>query len=277
MPKVVVAEKAGACYGVERALELAREAAESAQQCVTLGPLIHNPKVVDELRAQGVGIADTPEDVTGGTVIIRSHGVVPAVIDELTARGIHIVDATCPYVAKVQHAAENLTAEGYFVVVVGEEGHPEVEGICAYAGSDVLVADSVDKIPSQLPSHRIGVVVQTTQTMKALTEVVSALLPQAYELRVHNTICQATQQRQEAARALAAQVEAMVVVGGRNSGNTTRLAQICREQNVRTYHIEDAEEIDPAWFAGVGTVGVTAGASTPLSQIESVVARIESL
>ena len=275
--KISVADKAGACYGVQRALELARAAADGPGPAHTLGPLIHNPTVVAQLRERGVGVADEVSQIEKGIMVVRSHGVVPAVIEQARAKGLEVVDATCPHVSKVQAAAASLAADGFFVVVVGEAGHPEVEGICAHAGDKSLVASCAAELPEKLPSRQIGVVVQTTQTLDALTDVVDALVGRAVELRVHNTICLATQQRQSAARELASRADAMVVVGGRNSGNTTRLRQICEAACPKTHHIESADEIDPAWFVGADLVGVTAGASTPVSQIEAVVARLEAL
>lgn len=281
MPRVIVAECAGACYGVERALKIVREAADEAARAdkpiVTLGPLIHNPTVVAQLRERGVGVADEVSQIDGGVMVVRSHGVVPAVIEQARAKGLEVVDATCPHVGKAHAAAARLAADGFFVVVVGEAGHPEVEGICAHAGEAHLVASCAGELPETLPSRKLGVVVQTTQTIDALKDVVDALVDRATELRVHNTICLATQQRQNAARELASRVDAMIVVGGRNSGNTTRLRQICEAVCPATHHIETPDEIDPGWFAGADLIGVTAGASTPIAQIEAVVARLEAL
>jgi 4-hydroxy-3-methylbut-2-enyl diphosphate reductase len=162
-------------------------------------------------------------------------------------------------------------------VIVGEADHPEVEGILAHAGGDALVVEEVSDLPAKLPSRRIGVVVQTTQSLSRLTAVVDALLPRVSELKVHNTICSATGQRQGAAEELARTVDVMVVVGGHNSGNTNRLAEICLAANPRTHHVETAEELEPAWFAGADTVGVTAGASTPDEQMQGVIAAIEAM
>ncbi len=278
MHTIVVAKPAGACYGVERALDLVRNAAETGgSDLATLGPLIHNPQVVAQLRERGVREVDGIDAIESGTVVIRSHGVAPSVIAAATAKGLDLVDATCPHVSKVHKAAAQLREDGFFIVVVGEAGHPEVEGICSYAGENYAVADSADKLPATLPSRRVGVVVQTTQTMEALQSVVDALLPRVGVLRVHNTICQATQQRQRAAAELAARADAMVIVGGRNSGNTTRLYQICKGACENSHHIEVADEIEPDWFGDDDVIGVTAGASTPAEQIELVLARLESL
>lgn len=275
--RVEVARYAGVCYGVERALKLAEEAARSGVAVHTLGPLIHNPQAVDALRMKGVEVAGCVDEVDDGTVVIRSHGVDPAIIEEAKDKGLDVIDATCPHVSKAHEAARDLRAEGYTVVIVGEADHPEVVGIMAHAGGEALVVGSADELPETLPSRKVGVVVQTTQAVARLTEVVDALVPQVRELRVVNTICSATGKRQRSAEELAESVNVIVVVGGRNSGNTTRLVEICRAVNPRVFHVETADELLPEWFEGASVVGVTAGASTPDEQIKGVIAAIEAL
>ena len=275
--RVEVAKHAGICYGVERALRLAEEASESGSDVHTLGPLIHNPQAVAALREKGVEVAGTLEEVARGTLVIRSHGVEPAIIEEARARGLDVVDATCPHVSKAHEAAAELRREGYVVVIVGEAEHPEVEGILAHAGGEAIVVTSADDLPERLGGRRVGLVVQTTQSERRLSEVVAALLPRTSELRVYNTICSATVKRQHSAEELAESVDVMVIVGGHNSGNTTRLVQICEGVNPRVYHVETPEDLDPAWFEGAQSVGVTAGASTPDEQMQAVIRSIESM
>jgi 4-hydroxy-3-methylbut-2-enyl diphosphate reductase len=275
--KVQVARHAGICYGVERALKLADEAAATGRTVHTLGPLIHNPQAVEALRSRGVEVAANLDDADEGILVIRTHGVDPAIIEAASARGLDVVDATCPFVSSAQQAAAQMKADGYSVVIVGEADHPEVEGIVAHAGGDALVVEQVADLPERLPSRRIGIVVQTTQSIERLEEVVRALLPRVAELKVLNTICSATGKRQSAAEELARAVDVVVVVGGRNSGNTKRLAEICLTVNPRVHDVETADELDPAWFAGAETVGVTAGASTPDEQMAGVVAAIEAM
>ena len=275
--RVEVAKHAGICYGVERALRLAEEASESGGEVHTLGPLIHNPQAVAALRDKGVEVAETLDDVGGGTLVIRSHGVVPAIIEEAIARGLDVVDATCPHVSKAHEAAAELSRDGYIVVIVGEADHPEVEGILAHANGEAIVVSSADELPERLGGRRIGIVVQTTQSPKRLAQVVEAILPRASELRVFNTICSATSKRQQSAEELAETVDVMVVVGGHNSGNTTRLVQICDEVNHRVHHVETPDDLDPAWFEGAMSVGVTAGASTPDEQMQAVIRAIEAI
>lgn len=275
--KVIVARHAGVCYGVERALKLADEAASAGGDVATLGPLIHNPQAVAALQERGVGVASTLDDVSAGTLIIRSHGVDPAVIVEAEARGLDVIDATCPFVSAAHTCAADLAVAGYAVVIVGESDHPEVEGILAHAGGSALIVQHASDLPQRLPARKIGVVVQTTQPPAVLQEVVAALLPRVSELRVCNTICSATAKRQASAAELAETVDVIVVVGGHNSGNTTRLAEICLARNPRTHHVETAEELEETWFHAAEVVGVTAGASTPDEQIRGVIDAIEAL
>ena len=275
---IEVARYAGVCYGVERALGMAEKAADEARKPVnTLGPLIHNPLVVNDLESIGVSTASSVSEVEEGTLIIRAHGVVPSVVEDARTRGLDVLDATCPYVKKVHNAAERLVREGYQLIVVGESGHPEVEGIMGHAGDDAHVVSVPGDLDAINLSRKVGVVVQTTQTPGALADVVAELSKRTMDLRVINTICSATQERQDSAAELARRVDAMIVVGGKNSGNTRRLAEICTAACPKTHHIEDASEIEAAWFDGVSHIGVTAGASTPASHIERALVRMRSL
>lgn len=276
--EIRVSEAAGFCWGVERALRIAREAAAGAGpgRVATTGPLIHNPAVVARLRGEGIDVLGDTPDSLAGTVIIRSHGVEREVQTELERGAAAVVDATCSFVKSAQEKAARLHEAGYAVIVLGEPDHPEVRGIRSYGGPGTLVIERPEELPATLP-RRVGVVVQTTQSPERLAAVSAALAPRVRELLVHNTICDATEKRQRAAVVMAAQVDLVVVVGGRDSGNTTRLAELCAAVQPRTYHVEDAGEIRPEWLEGVAVAGVTAGASTPRDQIDAVVARLESL
>jgi len=273
-----LSECAGFCWGVERALEVARTAAAEAPSPVnTLGPLIHNPGVIADLQQRGVGVVSGVDELTSGTVILRSHGVPKETREELVAAGLNVLDATCRFVTSAQDKAARLKEQGYLVVIVGEKDHPEVLALRSYAGAESLVAETPLDLPDDLPNPRVGVVVQTTQSKERLAELVAYLAPRTRELLVHNTICSATEQRQTAAIAMARGVDVVIVVGGKNSGNTRRLAELCTVEQPRTYHVETAAEIDPAWLSGVTSVGVTAGASTPSEQIEAVIARLREI
>ena len=277
--EIVKAAYAGACYGVQRALDMTLKAAEEGGSVCTLGPLIHNPGVVSELEQRGICVANGVDDIKADGVVIRSHGVVPQVIDEIEKQGFSVIDATCPHVMRAQRAAAKLAKEGRHVLVVGEAGHPEVEGISAHArvaGGECTIVGGPADIPADL-SGKVGVVVQTTQSRQRFEEVLAALEAYDVDLEVKDTICFATTQRQLSAVELAERVDAMVVIGGRNSSNTTRLYEICAQHCARAYHVESAEEIDPAWFEGCRVVGVSAGASTPDNQIDSVVEYLSEL
>jgi 4-hydroxy-3-methylbut-2-enyl diphosphate reductase len=278
--QVILSKYAGACYGVERALSLVEKTVAEEQTVSTLGQLIHNPQVVQRLASQGVSAVQRVEDASGGSLVLRSHGVGPGVIEAAKALGLKVVDATCPHVTRAQQAARDLSARGCTVVVVGERHHPEVEALCAWAGEGVLVIQAAEELDamsaSQFPG-RVGVVVQTTQSHHVLEAVVAGMREMGLDPLVCNTICSATRLRQEAARELADEADVMLVVGGRNSSNTTRLYEISAAACAATHHIELPEEIEPSWFHGAQTVGVTAGASTPKAQIEEVIARLSTI
>ena len=275
---ILIAKSAGFCFGVKRATNLALDAASRTENIHSLGPIIHSPQVVKKLEKKGVRVVQDVDEVESGSVIIRSHGITLQDQEKIARRHLEIVDATCPFVKKAQQHAELLSSKGYTLVLVGEKEHPEVQGIVSYAtkGMVFVVADAgeAEKLPQV---KRLGVVAQTTQAYENFCRIVAVCLEKCEELRVFKTICDATSVRQNEAREIARQSDLMLVIGGFNSANTTRLATICREIIPRTYHIETAEQIDPQWFTKVETVGITAGASTPHWVIEEVVKRVRSL
>lgn len=276
--KVIVAEKAGVCYGVRRALELVSAELRKGHKIATLGPLIHNPQAVKRLEAQGVKVVSDLKELDDGAVVMPSHGVPREVRLAVQEAGLRIVDATCPFVAKVHRVVKKLADSGYIVVVVGDPGHSEVKGIISAAGNNAVVISAVTEVDKyNLSGKKVGVVSQTTQTPEHFGAIVGKIAAVAAEVVAHNTICYATHDRQSAARNLAPQVDAMFVVGGRNSANTNRLAEICRESGVPTYHIETADEIDEQAVKNYRVVGLTAGASTPDWVIEEVKARLERI
>jgi 4-hydroxy-3-methylbut-2-en-1-yl diphosphate reductase len=276
---IVVARSAGYCYGVERALKITTEApGKYPAPIATLGPLIHNPAVVEQLAEQGVRVVESVADAHGGTVVVRTHGVGPQIIEEARRQGLIVVDATCPFVTVAQKKASALSRAGYVVLILGEHDHPEVIGLTACAGEGAVVVEDPTALDATLlRDKRVGVVVQTTQSRERLAQLLQSLAPLARETLVYNTICEATEQRQEAAREVASEVDAVLVIGGHNSANTRRLVALCREIQPRTHHVERAAEIRPEWLDGAGTVGITAGASTPDEEIDAAVEVVRRL
>ena len=272
--RVFLVKKAGFCFGVKRAIKLAFDVAKKKNEKVyTWGPLIHNPQVVEDLKEKGVYPVEDLRKIRKGTLIIRSHGIRPDILERIKKKKIQVVDATCPFVKKAQKEAMLLSEQGYQVAVVGEADHPEVQGIMGYVDGSVLVINH-NRMRKNLPHfNKLGVIAQTTLNIDAFKQVVGELVENADELKVCNTICHATARAQKATLKLARNVEMMIVVGGRNSANTTRLAKLCRRIGTPTHHIETAKELRRGWFEGKSTVGVTGGASTPDWLIQEVVDR----
>ncbi len=272
--KVIVAENCGFCPGVKNAIQLAEEvlAKSSEQQAkspvYSLGPIIHNPDVVNRLAKAGLKTVDSTEQITSGTVIIRSHGAAPKQIAELNQKRINIVDATCILVKRVQQIAKELADAGYRVVVVGDENHPEVQAVVGSAPGVVVLADESDlhKLPA---NAKLGIVCQTTQSQEQFSKMLAAIGRHGFsELKVINTLCREAIKRQESAVRLCKQVDVMFVLGGLESANTCRLAELCKKYNTRTFHLQNWSEFDRNKFFGKNralphVVGVTAGASTP--------------
>ena len=246
------------------------QALQSHEKICTVGPLIHNPAVIEDLQNKGVEIVGDLSEVEGKPVLIRTHGVVPGVFQEAKEKGIALVDATCPFVRRVQQLAAELGQQGYQVVVVGEADHPEVKGILGWAGDNVIVVETISDVSKLRNCAKIGVLAQTTQNRLQYYEITKEIIGKAKEIRIYDTICQASMTRQKEAAEIANNVDIMIVIGGKNSANTRHLAEICRKV-VPTYHIEDVSELHPAMLQGAGSVGVTAGASTPDWIIEEVI------
>jgi len=276
---VIVADNAGFCFGVKRAIKMANETLDQAAGAVqALGPLIHNPQVVGAFQRRGLQVANSLEELTAGaTIVIRSHGVGPDVKKGAEEKGFRVVDTTCPFVMKAQEYAGRLIADGYKVVVIGDAHHPEVVGIVAHTGGKAIVLNTTAEAEALRFIPRMGVVFQTTHSIMHVQEVVGALLKRGKEVRVFNTLCGATTAMQKTAVELAPEVDAMVIVGGRQSANTAQLAEVCRQVNPRVLMIESAAELTPEWFSGVRRVGVSAGASTPDEVIAEVVDRLTQM
>lgn len=273
----ILADCAGSCYGVTRALDMTLKALQTSPHPIqTLGSLIHNPRVVESLSQMGIKAIDEPCQKNTGTLIIRSHGATPEQIMQAKDVGLHVIDATCPHVLAAQKAALNLAYEGCQLLIIGERNHPEVEGICAQAPNAVYaVVTCLDELPSKLP-QKLGVVVQTTQSEERVEEIIQYLQDNVKDLVFKNTICKATSLRQRAAICLAQKVDCMLVIGGHNSANTRRLAELC-SKICPTFHIENLSELKKLDLKRFSLVGITAGASTVESHIDEVKKYLDSL
>lgn len=277
--EIIVAEHSGFCFGVQRAVNLAFDAVRRYKKDIySLGPIIHNPQVVDMLVKEGVGHINSIDQVKNGVVILRSHGISsPGLLDDARSRGLDIIDATCPFVKKAQQYARRLVEDGYQVIIVGDKQHPEVKSIIGHAGGEVIVAEDYISIEGQIKNRKIGILAQTTQSYSKFSDIIVKCLKDVEEVKVFNTICDATGLRQDETVDLAKRVDLMLVIGGRNSANTARLAAISREAGKDVHLIETGEEIDEAWFKDIRRVGITAGASTPKWLIEGVVDRLKKM
>ena len=281
--EIIRARDMGFCFGVRRAVEMMEEAAQHLGPLTSLGSTVHNRQVVDRLRQRGVDVVASLEEIDGRPVAITAHGVGPQVLEALDQLGVQVVDTTCPIVTRSQQWAKRLTEEGFAVIVFGDPDHKEVRGVLGWTGGKGIAIpdeEDLDRLPEDLHS-RIALLSQTTHTEARFAAFVKRLfetrMDRISELRVINTLCNATTSQQGAAQELARRVDLMLVIGGRESANTRHLAEVCREQGAETHHIESAAEIDPGWVRGRQRVGVTAGASTPDSAVDEVVARLESL
>jgi 4-hydroxy-3-methylbut-2-en-1-yl diphosphate reductase len=281
--QIIRASEMGFCFGVRRAVEMMEDSVRVRGPMVSLGSVVHNPQVVEKLRNEGLAVITDATQAGDMPVAITAHGVSKQVIDSLEQSGVEIIDTTCPIVTRSQQWARRLSEEGFAVVVFGDPNHKEVRGVLGWASGHVLVVaseDDVTLLPEDFPS-RVGVLSQTTETEARFASFVKKLfevnLDRISELRVLNTLCHATTAQQAATMHLAATVDLMVVVGGRDSANTRHLAVVARECGVETYHIETADEINSEWVSGHNSVGVTAGASTPDFVIDQVVSRLEAL
>ena len=273
---VTVAKNAGFCFGVSRAVELVEQSAASGKQVATLGPIIHNRHVVEKFEKLGVKVIGAPEDAqTGMTVIIRSHGVAQRVIDALEKQGVEIIDATCPFVKRIHGIVAKAAEEGRLPVIIGTRAHPEVEGIAGWC-DECRIFESPEELQNWATSGEISadaplcMVSQTTSTESLWKKCCEIAKKQFTNLKIFDTICRATEFRQGEAAVLSASCQAMVVVGDPTSSNTGRLAMICREHCSRVALVDNASELDPAFFKGVTNVGITAGASTPAWIIKEV-------
>ena len=275
--KVTLAKSAGFCFGVKRAVDMVYEQIEDAKErpIYTYGPIIHNEEVVKELAEKGVRVSAEDEDPHGlepGTVIIRSHGVGRKVKEDLENAGFTIVDATCPFVQKIHRYVAKYAEEGYFVLIVGSESHPEVQGIVGWMPNDsyAVISTPQDLEDLALAGEKICIVSQTTFNYNKFQELVEIIRKKGYDILVLNTICNATEERQSEAAMIARDVDAMIVIGGKHSSNTQKLFEICKKECQDTYYIQTKEDLDLSVLQSISNVGITAGASTPNKIIEEV-------
>ncbi len=277
--EILLADEYGFCFGVERAVEMVEEALTEGATVRTLGPLIHNSQEIQRLEAGGVKTIDQPAEAGEEiTAVIRAHGVTPQVQSELESRAARVIDATCPFVTKVQHLAERAAKQDRDVVVVGNPDHPEMIGVVGYAPAHTHVVRDASEVANLPPLHAPLVVSQTTLKLNTFLEAAEAVRAKAdAEPQIVNTICSATRDRQDAARALAGHVDVFYIIGGRHSSNSIKLLAVCEEQCARSFLIETLDEIDPADLRGAARVGVTAGASTPNWLIEQVVNKLREI
>jgi 4-hydroxy-3-methylbut-2-enyl diphosphate reductase len=275
--KIILGKHMGFCGGVRRAVDIAQKAAKSAGGPVqTWGPLIHNPQVVDRLQDDGVLVAERPDDLQGKAFVVSAYGVERDVLDVARERGMAIVDATCPVVVRAHSLSEKLAAEGYQVVAVGDHGHPEMVTLKELLGDRVAVVHTREEAARVKLTGKVGVVSQTTQSQENFRQIVGDLALRARELKVLNTLCPAITIRQEETDVMIPHVDALLVIGGHGSSNTTRLAEMGRARQLPTHHIETAAELSPDWFRDVETLGVVSGASTPDWIIEEVLLQLQA-
>ena len=280
MKEVILAKSAGYCFGVKRAVDTVYEQT-GKKNVYTFGPIIHNEEVVKDLEKKGVFVINTMEeldDITEGTVIIRSHGVSSAVYEALQKKGVEIVDATCPFVLKIHNIVKQESANGKQIVIIGNEKHPEVEGIMGWSKTQVHVVDTAEKAQNLKldPQREVCIVSQTTFNYNKFKELVEIISEKGYNIIIRNTICNATEERQTEAREIAKRVDAMIVVGGSSSSNTRKLYEICKNECKDTYYIQTLNDLDMTSLGKADCIGITAGASTPNNIIQEVYTNVRT-
>ncbi|MCH9812363.1 MAG: 4-hydroxy-3-methylbut-2-enyl diphosphate reductase [Epsilonproteobacteria bacterium] len=273
--EIKLAKNYGFCFGVKRAIEIA----EDSRDATTIGPLIHNNEEINRLKNHyNVVTSNNIEELNGATkAIIRTHGIVKEDFAKLKESGIEVIDATCPFVTKPQQIVEEMSQYGYKIVIFGDVKHPEVKGVMSYAVNDPIVVMSVDELKTISLKHKVAVISQTTRKISEFQKVINYLVENVKEVRVFNTICNATFENQDAARDLSLESDVMIVIGGKNSSNTKQLLSISSENCLDSYLIENETELQKEWFAGKNMCGITAGASTPDWIIEKIVATIREI
>lgn len=272
--EINIAKGIGFCYGVKRALQLAKKAVKESDGLSCLGSIIHNEKVIKELEKEGIHTVGSIDEIKTERMIIRTHGLPPELVEEIKKREKKIVDGTCPYVRRAQNIAKSLKEEGYEVIIIGDPSHPEIIGIQGYINNEgkiVLKEEDAKELPLR---KKRGVIAQTTQDVELFKKLVSLIAERTYELKVFNTICSYTVKRQKEAEELAKKVDLMLIIGSKKSSNTTKLFHISKKILPQSYHIESHTELSKDMFFGVKKVGIITGSSTPESEINEVVKKI---
>ena len=273
--KIELADSYGFCFGVKRAIRIAENTKDSA----TYGELIHNAEEINRLKEHfNVKTLNTMQDLENeNSIIIRTHGITKKDLDAFKSQNKKIIDATCPFVSKPQNIVEKMSEEGYYIVIFGDKNHPEVKGIMSYALKNVFVVLSTDELMDKKISNKVAVVSQTTKKVEEFTKIVSFLITRSKEVRVFNTICNATLENQKAVEKLAKKADVMIIIGGKNSSNTKQLYLISKQICSDSYHIENESELEKEWFKGKNLCGISAGASTPDWIIANVSNKIREL
>lgn len=275
--EIIVAENSGLCYGVKRALQIAKKTREIKESNIyTFGDLIHNPQVISDLEKHGIHSIEDLDKIKNGTVIIRSHGVSPHIYSQLAKKNIEIVDATCPIVKKIQKLVEKLAKKEDEIIIVGNKEHPEIKGLIGYSQGKGIIIENESQVKNLSSRKRRVVLVQSTQDLFLLKKISASLIEITEELKVYNTICQSTQTRQNSTSELAAHVDVLFIIGGKNSSNTRKLFEISKRILPNTYFIENPDKITPAMLEGAEKIGLSGGASTPPEAIQEAVVKIQN-
>ena len=278
MVKITIADSAGFCFGVKRAIDLVQDIASKNDKVYTFGPLIHNPQEIQRLEKENIKVVEDFSKIEKGVLVLRTHGIQLNIYEKLlTKKNIKLVDATCPFVKRAQDIVKELSKDinTKQIIIVGEKRHPEVVALVSYGKEKCLIVEDKKDVKNVKKTDIIYVVSQTTQSPRNFDRIVEEI-SKISKVKVFNTICRATFDRQSSAKKLAKEVDVMIVIGGKNSGNTTRLYQIC-SNITKTYHIETVDEIEKSWFKNMDKIGITAGASTPDWIINNIERRIEEL
>ncbi|MCX6074753.1 MAG: 4-hydroxy-3-methylbut-2-enyl diphosphate reductase [Campylobacterales bacterium] len=273
--KIELAESYGFCFGVKRAIKIAEENKNST----TYGPLIHNANEIERLKSDfNVALSENLESFkSGDTAVIRTHGIPKEELAILHERKVNVIDATCPYVTKPQQICEEMSGQGYDILIFGDELHPEIKGVKSYAMERAYVVNSADEVDALVLREKVAVVAQTTRRIEDYQRIIGKLMISHKEVRVFNTICNATFENQDAVRKIAKEADVMIVIGGKNSSNTKQLYSIALDGCMNSYHIESDEDLKPEWFEKKNYCGISAGASTPDWIIQAVIERIKVL